>query len=46
METKIKLIDRITLGSIFPEKGNVKELIIRGDIRKKIELTQSELEKY
>jgi len=40
---KIKLIDRITLPSIFPEKSSFEKLIIVADIQKKIALTQEEV---
>lgn len=46
METKINLIDRITIQSIMPEKGNLKQLIIRKDIKKKVQITQKEIEDF
>ena len=43
---KLKLGERISLGSILPGEGKFEELIIREDINKKIEITQKELEKH
>ena len=43
---KIKLIDRITLPSIFPEKSSFEKLIIIGDINNKIKITQDEITKF
>lgn len=43
---KIKLIDRITLPSIFPEKSSFEKLIIVGDIQKKITFTQEEVKDF
>jgi len=45
-KTKIKLIDRITINSILPDKGNLKELTIRNDIREKVQLKQTEFEDF
>ncbi len=43
---KIKLVHRITLPSIFPEKSSFEKLIIIGDIQNKIKLTQEDIVKY
>lgn len=43
---ELTLLDRLLLPGIFPKEGNMKELIIRKDLKKKIVFTQEELTKY
>jgi hypothetical protein len=43
---KIKLLDKIMLGSILPAEGNIKTLTIVKDIREKIQVTQDEISKF
>jgi len=43
---KIKLIDRITLPTIFPEKSSFEKLIIVADIQKKVAITQEEVKEF
>lgn len=43
---KLQMIDRITLPSVLPTKGGFEKLIVVEDIKKKIMLTQEDIEKY
>lgn len=43
---KLKLIDRLTLPTIFPQKSSFEKLIIIDDIKKKIALTQKEIKDF
>jgi hypothetical protein len=40
------LLSRVLLPSIFPETGSYVEHIVNSSIKKKVELTVSEIEKY
>lgn len=43
---KLKLIDRIILGNILPQEGNIKTIVIVKDIREKIKITQEDFKEY
>jgi hypothetical protein len=43
---KLKLINRISLPSLFPQKSSFEKLIILNDIQNKIKLTQEEVTKF
>lgn len=46
MVKKIKLLDRILIGSIFPESGSFSQLIVRKDIIEKVKVNQSDISEY
>jgi hypothetical protein len=43
---KLKLLDRIVLGSLLPKEGKYEDLIVTEDIKKKVGLKQEEIEEY
>lgn len=43
---ELTMADRFLLPNVLPKEGNMKEIIIRKDIKKKVSFTQKELLKY
>lgn len=42
MLKELSLLDRLTLGTVLPTKGNFEYLLVRGDILEKIKVTTAE----
>jgi hypothetical protein len=46
MKITLTLQDRIVMPTVLPERGSFEDMIIREDIREKVQLSQKETSKY
>jgi len=46
MKSKLKILDKVMIPSVLPEKGNIITMTIIKDIISKVALTQNDIEEY